>query len=39
VDAKVPRGDRQTWPLVVRGEEVVCVPGIVEDPSVRVSRE
>jgi tRNA(Ile)-lysidine synthase len=37
VDAKVPRRERETWPLVVRGEEVVCVPGIVEDASVRVS--
>jgi tRNA(Ile)-lysidine synthase len=37
-DAKVPRRERADWPLVVRGEEVVCVPGIVEDPSVRVSR-
>src|SRR5262249_39755539 len=38
-DAKVPRRARQDWPLVVRGEEVVCVPGIVEDPAVRVTRE
>jgi tRNA(Ile)-lysidine synthase len=37
-DAKVPRRERVGWPLVVRGDEVVCVPGIVEDPSVRVSR-
>ncbi len=39
VDAKVPRRLRAGWPLVVRGEEVVCVPGIVETPGVRVSRE
>jgi tRNA(Ile)-lysidine synthase len=39
VDAKVPRRERSEWPLVVRGDEVVCVPGIVEDPSVRVSRK
>ena len=39
VDAKVPRRERGSWPLVVRGEEVVCVPGIVEDPAVRVTRE
>jgi len=39
VDAKVPRRLRASWPLVVRGEEVVCVPGIVETPGVRVSRE
>jgi tRNA(Ile)-lysidine synthase len=37
VDAKVPRRERETWPLVVRGEEVVCVPGIVEDPRVMVT--
>jgi tRNA(Ile)-lysidine synthase len=32
VDAKVPRRERDTWPLVVSGEEVVAVPGIVEAP-------
>jgi tRNA(Ile)-lysidine synthase len=37
-DAKVPRRERAGWPVVVRGDRVVCVPGIVEDPSVRVSR-
>ena len=30
VDAKIPRSDREGWPLVVRGDEVVPVPGIVE---------
>ena len=30
VDAKVPRSEREAWPLVVRGDEVVAVPGIVE---------
>jgi tRNA(Ile)-lysidine synthase len=30
VDAKVPRSQREAWPLVVRGDEVVAVPGIVE---------
>jgi tRNA(Ile)-lysidine synthase len=30
VDAKVPRSEREAWPLVVRGNEVVAVPGIVE---------
>ena len=30
VDAKVPRSHREAWPLVVRGDEVVAVPGIVE---------
>jgi tRNA(Ile)-lysidine synthetase-like protein len=38
VDAKVPRRERASWPLVVRGDEVVSVPGIVDDPAVRVSR-
>ena len=32
VDAKVPRAERDSWPLVVSGEEVVAVPGIVEAP-------
>jgi len=39
VDAKVPRRERSEWPLVVRGDEVVCVPGIVEYPPVRVNRK
>ena len=37
-DAKVPRRERATWPLVVRGEEVVSIPGIVENPEVHVRR-
>ena len=37
-DAKVPRRERATWPLVVRGEEVVAIPGIVENPDVEVTR-
>ena len=32
VDAKVPRGQRDEWPLVVCGDEVVSVPGIVAAP-------
>ena len=32
VDAKVPRADRDSWPLVVSGDEVVAVAGIVEAP-------
>jgi tRNA(Ile)-lysidine synthase len=32
VDAKVPRAERDAWPLVVSGEEVVAVPGIAEAP-------
>ena len=35
-DAKVPRRERASWPLVVRGDEVVAIPGIVENPDVRV---
>jgi tRNA(Ile)-lysidine synthase len=38
VDAKVPRSDREGWPLVVRGNEVVAVPGIVEAEGVRAER-
>ena len=38
IDAKVPRAERDDWPVVVRDEEVVAVPGIVEDASVRVTR-
>jgi tRNA(Ile)-lysidine synthetase-like protein len=37
VDAKVPRSDREGWPLVVRGDEVVAVPGIVEAEGVSAS--
>jgi tRNA(Ile)-lysidine synthase len=37
-DAKIPRAERAAYPLVVRGGEVVAVPGIVDDPVVRVSR-
>jgi tRNA(Ile)-lysidine synthase len=32
VDAKVPRAERDAWPLVVSGEDVVAVPGIAEAP-------
>ena len=32
VDAKVPRAARDTWPLVVAGDDVVAVPGIAEAP-------
>jgi tRNA(Ile)-lysidine synthase len=38
VDAKVPRSEREAWPLVVRGDEVVAVPGIVEHPEVKAER-
>ena len=32
VDAKVPRAQRDDWPLVVHGDEVVAVPGVAEAP-------
>ena len=35
VDAKVPRSDRHEWPLVVRGDEVIAVPGLVDAPGVK----
>ena len=39
VDAKIPRSEREAWPLVVRGNEVVAVPGIVEAPGITAVRE
>ncbi|HZQ03474.1 MAG TPA: tRNA lysidine(34) synthetase TilS [Gaiellaceae bacterium] len=39
VDAKIPRSDREGWPLVVRGDEVVAVPGIVECEGVTAVRD
>ena len=38
VDAKIPRSEREAWPLVVRGDDVIAVPGIVEAEGVKVSR-
>jgi tRNA(Ile)-lysidine synthase len=38
VDAKVPRSEREAWPLVVRGDEVVAVPGIVDVAGVSAER-
>jgi tRNA(Ile)-lysidine synthase len=32
VDAKIPRSEREAWPLVVRGEAVVVVPGLAVAP-------
>jgi tRNA(Ile)-lysidine synthase len=32
VDAKVPKGERDNWPLVVHGDDVVAVPGVAEAP-------
>jgi tRNA(Ile)-lysidine synthase len=37
-EAKVPRRERATWPLVVRDDEVVAIPGIMENPDVHVGR-
>jgi tRNA(Ile)-lysidine synthetase-like protein len=39
VDAKIPRSDREGWPLVVRGDEVLAVPGIIDVPGVSAERE
>jgi tRNA(Ile)-lysidine synthase len=38
VDAKIPRSEREAWPLVVRGREVVAVPGLVEAPGITATR-
>ena len=38
VDAKIPRSEREAWPLVVCGDAVVAVPGIVEHPEVTCER-
>jgi len=38
VDAKIPRSEREAWPLVVSGDEVVAVPGIVEAEGVLAER-
>jgi tRNA(Ile)-lysidine synthase len=43
VDAKVPRSERDVWPIVVRGDAVVAVPGVADAPgyegAVRARRE
>jgi tRNA(Ile)-lysidine synthase len=39
VDAKIPRSEREAWPLIVRGKEVVAVPGIVEAPGINARRD
>jgi tRNA(Ile)-lysidine synthase len=39
VDAKIPRSEREAWPLVVRGDDVVAVPGLVEAKGVRAERD
>jgi tRNA(Ile)-lysidine synthase len=38
VDAKIPRSEREAWPLVVRGDEIVAVPGIIEAEGVLAER-
>lgn len=38
VDAKVPRAERDSWPVVVRDGEVVAVPGVLESPGVVATR-
>jgi tRNA(Ile)-lysidine synthetase-like protein len=39
VDAKIPRSEREAWPLVVRGDDVIAVPGIVEHAGVEAERD
>jgi len=39
VDAKIPQSEREAWPLVVRGDDVIAVPGIVELDGVEAVRE
>jgi len=38
VDAKIPKSDREAWPLVVRGDDVIAVPGVIGHPSVVATR-
>ena len=38
VDAKIPRSDREGWPLVVRGNEVLAVPGVVQADGIEAVR-
>jgi tRNA(Ile)-lysidine synthase len=38
VDAKVPRSQREAWPLVVSGDDVIAVPGIIEAEGVTATR-
>jgi hypothetical protein len=32
VDAKVPKAERNSWPIVVHGDDVVAVPGVADAP-------
>ena len=38
VDAKIPRSERDAWPLVVRGDEVLAVPGILDAAGISAER-
>jgi tRNA(Ile)-lysidine synthase len=38
-DAKVPRTQRHAWPVVVRGDEIVAVPGLVDAAIVEARRD
>jgi tRNA(Ile)-lysidine synthase len=38
VDAKIPRSEREAWPLIVRGREVVAVPGLIAAPGITATR-
>jgi tRNA(Ile)-lysidine synthetase-like protein len=43
VNAKVPRSERESWPLVVRGDAVVAVPGVAAargyEDAIRATRD
>jgi tRNA(Ile)-lysidine synthase len=39
VDAKIPRSEREAWPLVVRGREVVAVPGLVNASGITATKD
>ena len=39
VDAKIPRSEREAWPLVVRGDDVIAVPGVIDHADVEAERE
>ncbi|MEX2210169.1 MAG: tRNA lysidine(34) synthetase TilS [Gaiellaceae bacterium] len=39
VDAKIPRSQRHEWPLVVSGDEVVAIPGLVDSPGVKATEQ
>jgi tRNA(Ile)-lysidine synthase len=38
VDAKIPRSERESWPLVVRGDDVVAVPGVLDAAGIVATR-